>query len=129
MVSVFPWRGASRLEEEEGEQRPEQIFLDSICRLLPTTGEGDGESQRQVGPPPPTGSRHLAAAGATFPSPHQRRLKASSFSPHLHHRRLLLHPPPSPPAPVTRQLMREETSLSLLWKSLFFFWLKFREIS
>lgn len=38
------WRRRRR-EQEEEEQRPEQIFLDSICRLLPTTDKGDGDSQ------------------------------------------------------------------------------------
>lgn len=44
---------------------------DSICRFLHSREEGDGESQRQVGPPPTSWhcNQHLPTAKATFLSP------------------------------------------------------------
>jgi len=45
---------------------------DSICRFLQSRDEGNGESQRQVGPPPTSwyGNQHLPTAEATFLSAH-----------------------------------------------------------
>lgn len=74
---MFPWHGASRLGEGENWTDRRSTAgtglepSDSICRFLHSREKGDGESQRQVGPPPTSWrcNQHLPTAKATFPSP------------------------------------------------------------
>lgn len=92
---MFPWHGASR--PGEGENWTDQRSTagtglepsDSICRFLHSREQGDGESQRQVGPPPTSWqcNQHLPTAKATFLSPRHHGSDSSQplslSSPHI----------------------------------------------
>lgn len=84
VLGTVPWHVAFRPGRERAGQTEEaslgleQEPSDAICRFLHSREEGDGESPRQVGPPPTSWrcDQHLPTARETFLSP-LRQLTAS----------------------------------------------------